>query len=288
MWIRRALVSIWNELVYGSHFISLAGSSISVTGALLIGIRLTWPVPAIFYLLLQVGFFYNRYKDFRKDDLTNPERTQHVKRYIRYLPIIIFFYSVVFTSILVCYGSLRSIVVGLVMLLLALVYSVIAKDITRRILLFKELYFAACWGLLILLLALFYSEPISTPVILLSVFVSLRIFLATSLFDIKDIVSDRNEESKTLPVLIGEKRAYSFLTLLSFLAFIPLGTGILLDVFPSYAFSLILTIPYTLFYIHQMKKRRIDPILLHYFIIGSEFSFYLSFLILGRLLWNWT
>ena len=284
--LKKYLKIVWNEFVYGSHFISLAGSSISVIGALLIGIKLTWSVPVIFYLLLQVGFFYNRYKDFKKDFLTNPERTQHVKRYIKYLPIIIIFYSIILTLILVYYGSSSSIVLGLVMLFLALLYSEIAKEITKKIFLFKELYFAACWGLLILLLTLFYSMPISIAVILLIIFIFIRIFLSTSLFDIKDIISDRNEKLKTLPVLIGEKRAYNFLTIFSFLLFIPLGIGIYLNVFPSYTFSLILIIPYTLFYIYQMKKRKINPILLHYVIIGSEFNFYLFFLILGKLLWN--
>jgi len=286
MRIKRILISIWNEFIYGSHFISLAGSSISVIGAFLLGIELTWPVPVIFYLLLQIGFFYNRYKDFNKDFLTNPERTQHIKRYIKYLPVIIFLYSVVFTLILAYYGNLPSIILGLAMLFLALLYSEIAKEITKKIFLFKELYFAACWGLLILLLALFYSNPISIAVILLIIFVCLRIFLSTSLFDIKDIISDKNEKLKTLPVLIGEKKAYNFLAIFSFLVFIPLGIGICLDVFPLYTFSLILIIPYTLFYIYQVKKKEMDPITLHYFIIGGEFNFYLFFLILGKLLWN--
>lgn len=286
-WIKRISISIWNEFVFGSHFISLAGSSISVIGALLIDIELTWAVPVIFYLLLQVGFFYNRHKDFKKDSLTNPERTQYVQRYIKYLPIIILLYSIVFVSILVCYGSLYSIILGLVMLLLAFLYSEKAKEITKKVLVFKELCFAACWGLLILLLVLFYSKPISMAATLLIIFIFIRIFVATSLFDIKDAISDRREKLKTLPVMIGEKGSYSFLTVFSFLAFMPLVIGIYLNVFPFYTFSLILTIPYTLFYIYQMKKRKMNPILLHYFIIGSEFNFYLLFLILGKLLWNY-
>lgn len=277
---------IWNEFIYGSHFISLAGASISLIGALLMELKLTWPVPVIFYLLLQAGFFYNRYKDFKKDFLTNPERTQHIKRYIKYLPVIILFYSLIFILMLVFYGSLPAIILGLTMLFLALLYSEIAKKLTKKIFLFKELYFAACWGLLILLLTVFYSKPISMAVILLIIFVCLRIFLSTSLFDIKDIISDRNEKLKTLPALIGEKRAYNFLTIFSFLLFIPLATGIYLNVFPLYSFSLILIIPYTLFYIEQMKKKKINPTLLHYFIIGGEFNFYLFFLVLGKLLWN--
>jgi hypothetical protein len=70
------------------------------------------------------------------------------------------------------------------------------------------------------------------------------------------------------------------------LIFIPLGAGIYLEVFPSYASSLILIIPYTLFYIYQMREKKMNPILLHYFTIGGEFNFYLLFLILGKLLWS--
>jgi 4-hydroxybenzoate polyprenyltransferase len=282
--IKRIIKSVWDEFIYGSHFIALAGASISIIGADLLSIKLTWQIPIMFYLLLQFGFFYNRYRDFRKDFLTNPERTKHIEKYIKYLPFIILFFGIFFSSILIYFGNKQSVLLGLIMLFLAFLYSEIAKGLTKKIFMFKDFYFASCWALLVILLTLFYYHQISLGVILLSLFIFLRILLSTTLFDIKDTISDKEEKLKTLSVIIGEKKAYKFLILLCVLAFTPILIGIYLAVFPFYAISLTLTIPYTYFYLYQMKKKKLNPILLHYLIIGSEFNFYLVFLFIGKVI----
>jgi 4-hydroxybenzoate polyprenyltransferase len=281
--LKKILKSIWDEFIYGSHLISIAGASLGVIASDLLEIELNWIILVMFYLLLQFGFFYNRYKDFKNDFLTNPERTKHIEKYIKQLPIIIFIYALLFIIILFFYGNPASIILGVIMLIFSLLYSEIAKEFTKKIFLFKDIAFAGCWVLLVLLLALFFSKPFSLSVILLMLFVFIKIFLSTTLFDIKDTLSDGQQGIKTLPVLIGEEKVYKVLNVGAFIAFVPLGIGIYLRLFPFYVLGLLLTIPYTIFYLFESKKKKINPIILHYFLIGSEFNFYLVFLFLSKL-----
>jgi len=280
--IKKILNLIWDEFIYGSHFISLAGASTVIIGAELLKIKVTWVFTLLTYLIVQIGFYYNRYREFHEDFLTNPERTQHIKKYLKYLPFIISFYIIVFISLLICSGRLPAILFGLFALINVLLYTEISKRLTKRIIAFKEIYFAGCWTALSIFLVLFYSFPLNLSLLLYLFFIFLRIFLGTTLFDIKDIESDGRKKILTLPILLGKKKTFNFLRLLSILALIPIIIGFSLRLFPKCSLMLLLTMPYTFYYLKKSESKDISHIFLHYFLVGGEFNFYLLFVLIGK------
>ena len=79
MKLKKILNSIWNEFVYGGHLLSLGAVSIVYTASILLDIRITWDFLLVVYLGTESVYLYNRFKEYKVDFLTNPERTEHKK-----------------------------------------------------------------------------------------------------------------------------------------------------------------------------------------------------------------
>mgnify|MGYP001562821980 CR=1 FL=1 len=78
MVIEKILKTIWKEFVYGGHLLSLGAASIVFTSAILLEIKITWDCLLVVYLGAQIIYLYNRYKEFKKDSLTNPENIKGI------------------------------------------------------------------------------------------------------------------------------------------------------------------------------------------------------------------
>ena len=193
--IKDVLQSIWNEFIYGGHLLSLGASSIVFTSALLLEIKITWDCLLMVYLGMESAYLYNRYKDFKKDLLTNPERTRYLERYISKIPLIICIFAALIVGLLIHFTNLKAILFTLFLLLMSFLYSKIFKALTAKILGFKNIFVSLMWGSLVIFLVVYYSLPLQTSVLLVFLFVFLRFFINTSFFDIKDIESDKKENT---------------------------------------------------------------------------------------------
>ncbi|NOQ67864.1 hypothetical protein GQ568_00295, partial [Patescibacteria group bacterium] len=106
MRIKQVLKFVKNEIIYGGHLLSLGAASIIFTSAVLLDIKVTWDCLFVTYLGIQAIYLYDRYKKFEEDILTSPERANHLRKYLKYLPIIIFFIILIFVLFLLTFDKI--------------------------------------------------------------------------------------------------------------------------------------------------------------------------------------
>jgi len=286
MVIEKIVNSIWNEFVYGGHLLSFGAVSIVYTASILLDIRITWDFLLVVYLGTESVYLYNRFKEYKVDFLTNPERTEHIKKYVKYIPFIIFLMTFSAIVIVVYFNKISALIFGLLLLIIGLLYSLFFKKITEKIIAFKSFFISLMWSLLVLFLAIYYSAPINLALFLFSVFVFLRFFVSVSFFDIKDIKTDKQEGLKTLAVVLKQSTLWQFLSIIAILAVLPLIIGVYLRILPISSLMLFLTIPYTFFYFKQLENKNISPYFLYNVIVDGEFIFWLFFVLSGNFIFT--
>ena len=277
----------WNEFVYGGHLLSLGAVSIVFTSALLLGIKITWDCLLAVYLGMHSAYLYNRYKEFHKDYLTNPERTKHLKKIVNKLPFIITSFLILLILILVFYSEPTVLFFGLFLLAASLSYSYSKglKNLTRKIPGFKSVFVSLMWASLPAFLVLYYSASTNIALLLMMSFVFLRLLINTIAFDIKDIDSDKEEGLLTLAIIKKKKNITRLLIFLDFLSIVPIVAGILLNYFPFYSLVLIIfTSSYALFSLSTIRNKKISHNLSYNVIIDAELFLWSSFVLLGKFL----
>lgn len=278
---------IWNEFVYGGHLLSLGAVSIVYTSAILLNIKITWDFLVIVYLGIYCPYLYNRYKEFNKDFLTNPERTKHLKGFIKYIPIIIAFSLIVIVGIFLYFNKITALLFAIFLLLLSLSYSILFKKLSRKIIGFKSFYASLAWTLLLILLAIYYSYSLKNfPLIVLSVFFYLRFFIGTGFCDIKDIETDKRDGLLTLAVVLGRKNLLNILNLVNILTIIPIIIGVYFRLIPPYSLMLLLSVPYSFYYFKKSEQINVNTNFLYNVLVDGELISWSIFVLLGRfLLW---
>ena len=282
MVIEKIVNSIWNEFVYGGHLLSFGAVSIVYTASILLDIRITWDFLLVVYLGTESVYLYNRFKEYKVDFLTNPERTEHIKKYVKYIPFIIFLMTFSAIVMVVYFNKISALILGLLLLILGLFYSLFFKKITEKIIAFKSLFVSLIWASLVIFLALYYSLPLTFALVLIFVFVFLRFIISTTFFDFKDMESDKKENLLTLPVIFGEKKLRNTLGIVAILATIPIAFGIYLKIFPKSSLMLLFTIPYTFYYLGKLGDKKMNVAFLYNVIIDGEFILWLPLILLGK------
>ncbi len=261
---------VWNEFVYGGHLISLGSVSVVFASAILLSIPVTWDFLIIAYFITYTIYLYNRFKELEEDLLTNPERTRHIKVYIKYVPRFVFFCTMIIVTMLICFGNLLSIAFGLSLLLFGLLYSIIFKKITKRVIGFKNFYVALVWTLLIVFLIIYYSFSLSPSLFLVLIFVYLRCFMGTSFYDIKDIESDKKDGLLTLAIILQKKTLLQFLNVVNILALLPIIIGVYLGLLPAFAQALFFVIPIAFIFLKRLENKKVNIAYLSEVAIGVE------------------
>lgn len=284
MKIEQILKLIWDEFVCGGHLLSLGAVSIVFTSAILLNIEITWDCLLVAYLGTQSVYLYNRYKEFKQDFLTNPKRTRHIEKYIKYIPFIIFLMSFSAITIVIYFNKISALIFGLLLLSGGLLYSKFLKKITKKIVGFKNFFVALVWTLLVVFLVFYYSSPLNLPLFLLLIFIYLRWITNTAFFDIKDIDTDKEEGLLTFSIIWGRKKLLNILSVITILAVIPIISGVYLQLFQKSSIMLILTIPYTFYYFRKLENKNVDISFLYNVLVDGEFIFWPIFILLGEFL----
>jgi len=282
MKLKKILTAIWNEFVYGGHLLSFGAASIVFTSAILLGIKITWDCLLVVYLGTQSVYLYNHFKEFEKDSLTNPQRSEHIEKYVKYIPLITLFFSLTAIVIVIYFNKILALLFGLLMLFGGLLYSKFLKKFTRRIIGFKDFLISFLWATLVIFLAYYYFFSWNFALILMVLFIFLRLFLNTNFFDMKDVESDIKEGLLTLPVILGKKTLIKFLTIINMLSMIPIIFGVFLDILPNFSLILLLTIPYSFYYLKQTSKESVDLRFLSYVLVDGEYLLWSIFILLGK------
>ena len=282
MKIKKILKSIWNELIYGGHLQPLGAASIIFVSGILLKIQITWDVLFVTYILFYPLFLYNRFKEIKIDYLTNSQRTQHIKKYIKFIPIILYLVIFILVISLIYFSNFRALIFGLLVLFFGFLYTIIFKKFTNKIPLFKDLYVAAVFALLPFFLLVYYSYfLVSINVLLLSLLIFLESFLMPVFLDIKDIESDKREKLRTLPVMLGKEKTIVFLSIFNLIGTMTIMAFIFyLSTLPKSILMLLFTIPFD-FYCYMLVKRRRR---FGYILQGGKFILWPFLVLLGKII----
>ena len=275
---------ILKEFVYGGHLQSLGAASIVFVSAVLLNIKVGWDCLFIIYLIFYSAYLYNRFKELKIDYLTNPQRTEHFKRYISRAPIILFFVISVLIGGLVYFSNLWALIFGTLLLIFGFFYTTFFKKITKRIPLFKNLYVSTFFASLVFFLIVYYSYAMTFSLTIgalaFAIFVYFKAFIMQILLDVKDIESDRKQGLLTFPVVFGKRKILNILRILSISITVPVLIifSFYLDIFPKPMIMLLLTIPFN-FYCFRLAERQKY---LGYILGSGEFVLWTILILIGK------
>ena len=214
--------------------------------------------------------------------MTNYDRTRHLTKYIKYVPLIIFCLILIVIGMLAYFGNQLGLIFGLLLLLFGLLYSMYFKKVTEKIVGFKNFYVSFFWASLVIFLVSYYSLPFNLPVLLLFIFVFLRLLVNTIFFDIKDIESDKKYDLNTIPVMYGKNKTLNYLHIVNIFSFALVMAGVYKNIFSISFLSLSIFCFYSFYYIQKTKNGSINVNKLSYIMVDGEYLFWPMILILGK------
>lgn len=281
-----SLQKILNEFVYGGYLTSLGCPAFVLSVSILLNTSIDWPVLLIAYLTPLIVYSYNYYGEFEKDLATNPERALHLRKKVRLYPFILASYILLLGLLLILFANFIMGIFVIILLFCGIFYTVLFKDLTKQIPGFKGFYIAFVWALAGAFFFNFhYAVGWGTFSILIFLFIFLRGIINVVFFDIKDIVSDKEQGLKTLPVLFGKERTLKYLHILNVFAFTPLFVGIYMGIIPVYALSLILLYFYDFYYLKKAGMINNKSLrMISYTLADAEFILWPILLMIGRAL----
>lgn len=270
---------VFREFVYGSHLLSLGASGIVLSIVWIFGLPVDLLLQFIAYLVFQVIYTYNHYRELQYDLESNPERAQHISAAAQWTKIAPFVYmallgvSLFFSNISVALLSLGIILGGIL-------YTEYFK--TVPVVGFKSYYVATWWALLPLFVPFFYQLQGVGPFFYFVAFVYIRLFLNVIFCDIKDIESDAERDIKTIPVLWGATKTLRILHIINVLSFVPFILGVYYGHIPALSFFLCLGVPYSFFYLMRaalLDKGSIRSVT--YVMVDGEYFLWPLFILAG-------
>lgn len=274
MEVKHILKFVWDEFIYGGHLLSLGAVSIVFTSAMLLGINITIDFLLMIYLIIYIIYLYDRFKGFKQDSLTNCERSKHIKKYVKYIPVIISSSLLIIIGILFYFGNQASLFFGLFLIISGLLYDSFFKELTQKIVGFKNFYVAFEWALLVIFLAIYFSFPLNLAVLLLFIFIFLRLLINTIFFDIKDIKSDKERNLNTIPILYNKNKILNCLHIINVFSLFLIAIVVYKNIFPVSFLSLSIFYFYSFFYIQKAKSKSVNINKLSCVMVDGEYLFW--------------
>lgn len=269
------------ELIFGGHIQSAGSVGIYVLSIYVFDLEFFWSDLLLIYIVFYLIYLFDRYLGLKIDESTNPERTQHIKKYNDYIPIILTVVVLLFILVGFFFSTINFFLVLSAILILGLIYPVAAKRVTRFITGFKNFYVAAVFSLLIFLPVLHngYSS-LTAGIALLSSFVFLKAFSMQVVLDLKDISSDKQDKLKTFPVVLGIKNAIVLISLANLFACLAIVFGYWKKDLDVTVLSLLLSVVLVFFSVRLALAKKF----LGYLLAATEFLLWPLLILLVRLL----
>lgn len=247
---------IFKEFIYGGHIQSMGAASIIYVTSVLFVEEISFEILLLAYLLFLPIYIYNRYKEFRIDRITNPERTAHYALYVPYTNYILALLLVLLLVLLYYQDNFPLTIYSSLVLILGFMYTLKFKRLTQHIIAFKNIYVALVFGSLVYMYALYSNMTISIEVVILMIFIILNAFIMQLVLDIKDIKGDSSIKLRTIPSIIGKEKTIvvvKTLVLLICLGF-PFIFSIVLNMLHIIFITLVGAIPLLIYSLDLVKK----------------------------------
>jgi 4-hydroxybenzoate polyprenyltransferase len=274
------------EFIYGGHLVSLGAPAYVLSVSMLMGIEPLKGLLLITYLMPLIVYNYNYFGEMDLDASTNPERVHYIKSKMAVYPYIIVAYILILVAALCLYTNWGLIEFAAILVIGGILFTVVLKDFTKKIPLFKNAYTALIWAFGGTFTLVFYmSLPVGWFFILVFAFMYMRSIANVIFFDLKDMEGDAARGLKTLPAMVGKKRTIRFLYVFNVIGFIPLLAGIYIGAIPVFGLALLPLMAYSFYYLRRAETAGdIELRAVSYTLADAEFLMWPVLLIMGQIL----
>lgn len=235
MFFKKFLKFLYDEIFYNGHFQTWGSLAIIISAGQILRTKITWDLILIVYLAFYLLYLHDRYKGLDIDSLTNPRRSQHIKRIYKYIPFILFVGLITLLLLLYYFSNFYASIFIVIVTIFGFLYPLYFKGITKKVVAFKNFYVASVFSLLIILPSIYYQKSITiislSIIILMVVFTFLRGLMMQFFLDLKDIEGDKQDGLMTLGILWGKDNVFKLINIMNLLT--SLSLPILYFVFPS-------------------------------------------------------
>lgn len=275
------------EFIYGGHLLSLGALGVVLTIMQLLHLPFNIFILLIPYLSSQVIYCYNHFREIRFDTDSNPERAKHINNRKRMTELLLIAYVIGLVAILLT-TNLPTILFVVSVVLGGILYTDYFKEkISKFITGSKNFYSAFFWALQIFLVPLFYESKLSYFYLFFFLIIFLTAFINSTFFDIKDIVSDKQRNLKTFPVVWGLKRTVYSLYVLKIFTLFPIIIGIYTGALPKESLVFMFFIVYGLYYLSKsLVLKGKDLRNLSYIIADGEYVLWPILIFIGSIIFR--
>ncbi|MEF8880106.1 MAG: UbiA family prenyltransferase [Candidatus Thermoplasmatota archaeon] len=278
----KTAVFLKNEFIHGGHWLSLGGAAFAISIMLMLNTTFNYELILIIYLLCLFVYSFDHYISIEEDKEDNPERTEHLEKYKKLFPMIAAVYGSLLIGLLWYYGNVLSLLIGILILSIGILYSIGLKNLTKKIVGFKNIYTSFSVSLLVILISFHIGLNLNLASFVIAAFIFLRLFINSSFCDLKDIRSDKKKNLKTFPIYFGKKKFLLFLHVLHVASLLCIVMGIVLDILPFFTIFLLFSFPIVLFYLDKAKNTDVEIEHLSSKFVDGEFILWPLFLFCGK------
>jgi 4-hydroxybenzoate polyprenyltransferase len=252
---------ILKEIIHGGYLTALGAPALVLTTSIITKSNINLPLLIISYLIPLIIYSYDYMSDLDKDIESNSDRYEHLHKKKKYYPLLMIFYIIVLIALLIIFSNYKLVLFIILITLGGFLYATVFKGLTKRIPIFKNIYTVLTWSLGgTLFVPLQFSLTLSLPFIIVFIFINMKGMINAIFFDLKDSLIDSKEGLKTLPVILGKKKAIRLLHFLNLVSFIPLVMALILKIIPMLSISLILFFFYSFYYLSKAETSIDDDI----------------------------
>ncbi len=276
---QKGLIFIWKELIYGGHFQSIGVSSIVMVSSVLLKIQITWDSLFIAYLMFYPLYLYNRFKEIEIDYLTNPQRTDHLKAYLNIMPTILLLTILTLAVALIYFTNSLTSIFALFLVIFGIMYTILFKGITSKIILFKDFYVATFFASMVFFPIFYYNYEPTLSTFIFAGFTYLKALTMQILLDVKDIETDLKQGLLTFPIVLGKEKTLRILKIANVIIILAIITiSYYFNIFPKAIMALLLVIPFNFYCIKQAQKNNYFG----YILASGEFILWLLLIIIAK------
>ncbi|CAJ35356.1 UbiA family prenyltransferase [Methanocella arvoryzae] len=286
--ISRIISRFKNEVIYGGHITALIGPSLVLISIIILELPLNYYSLMVAYLIPLLVYSYNYQKELDIDEMTNSDKTHYLYERNRVFPLLFYTYLILTVVLSIMINSLSFLLFLAIIFTGGILYTVIFKRLASIVPAFKNIFSTAVWAYSGTFFNIFlYSLTLDAMFLFLFIFIYIKILINNIFFDIKDIATDKNEGLMTIPILLGKKNTYYFLTFLNLAALILLIYSVYTNVVPLYTLSLGIFFPYTQYYLIKGNTTAGKDLLNYTYIMSdAEFIFWPIALFMGKIIMN--
>ena len=246
---------LWKEIIFGGHLFATGSVSVIMACATVFMVPVSMDILFVSYLLFYAIYLYDYSAGASSDKLTNEERARYLQCKNRSKCIVVVVSAILFL-VLLTFANTITILIGLSILVLGLLYGSHFKKLTKKIPAFKNVFVSLVWSFMALFLFVYYSLPITYGGLMLALFIFVRMMNIQILFDVRDVEGDIANGLLTIPALFGERKYPFILRMINFVSILFVLVCVIQGLLPFFTLAIMPMFYYAVTYIDKVVESR--------------------------------